>query len=66
MLNADELRVRLKKMSDQELLRFGTAVKYRAEANCENRSRQEFVIQLEEARAEWQRRMPDLPLNFSA
>lgn len=66
-LDPDELRVQLRNMSDQELLRFGTAAKFicYAEANCGRTPRRQFVIQVEEARAEWKRRMPDLPLNFS-
>lgn len=61
--DVDELRERLRGMSDQELLRFGTAAK----VECSNNSDppREVLLQLEEARVEWKRRMPDLPLNSS-
>jgi len=52
-INPDELRARLRKMTDEDLLRFGKA----ARLMCRDKSpRQVFVIQLEEARAEWRRR----------
>src|ERR1700676_2454790 len=56
----DELRVRLAKMSDVELLRFGNAAEYMCslKANFNKPPGQPFVIQLEEARAEWHRRYP--------
>jgi cold shock CspA family protein len=61
------LRTRLRKMSDQELLRFGQAAKFMClpEANFGKPPRQVFVIQLEEAREEWKRRNPGLPLSES-
>jgi hypothetical protein len=45
-------------MSDQELRRYGLAAKSMCspEANFDNPPRQTFVIQLAEARAEWDRR----------
>jgi hypothetical protein len=49
----NELRTRLRKMSDEDLLRFGKAARFM----CSDKSpRQAFVVQLEEARAEWLRR----------
>jgi hypothetical protein len=56
-LNVDELRTRLRKISDEELRKFGKAARYMVSptANMGNRCRA-FVLQLEEARAEWRRR----------
>jgi hypothetical protein len=64
--DSSELRERLRKMSDQELLRFGTAAKFMcsSQTNFGKPSREAFVT-LDEARAEWKRRKPDLPLNTS-
>jgi hypothetical protein len=60
--NVYQLRHRLKKMSESELLRFGQAAKF----VCRDRNPPEaFLIQLREARAEWRRRHPKLPLNAS-
>ena len=57
-IDLDELRSRLRKMTDQDLLRFGKAARFM----CRDKSpRQVFVIQLEEARAEWRRRHPKSP-----
>jgi hypothetical protein len=54
-IDLEELRRRLRKMSDEELMRFGKA----GRSLCRDKSpRQVFVIQLEEARAEWRRRHP--------
>ena len=51
----DELRTRLRKMSDEDLLRFGKAARFM----CRDKSpREVFVIQLEEARSEWRQRYP--------
>ena len=56
--NVDELRTRLRKMSDKELREFGQAAKYMVspKANMGKRPLPDFVLQLEEARAEWRRR----------
>jgi hypothetical protein len=52
-IDLDELRTRLRKMTDEDLLRFGKAARF----ICRDKSaRQAFVVQLEEARAEWRRR----------
>ena len=57
-VNREELRSRLRRMTDNELRRFGRAARNMCppEANRGNMPREEFVIQLEEARAEWKRR----------
>jgi len=59
-----ELRERLRKMSDAELLRFGKAAKYMCspQATLGQPPRDSFVLQLEEAKEEWKRRNPALPL----
>jgi hypothetical protein len=57
-VDVEELRTRLQRMSDTELLRFGTAARNMCSpaANLGKSPREAFVIQLEEARTEWQRR----------
>ena len=66
-LNLEALRTRLQKMKDAELLRFGRAAKSMCRPNAYfgQAPRQVFVVQLEEARAEWKRRKPELPLSES-
>jgi hypothetical protein len=61
------LRTRLHKMSDQELLRFGLASKSicSPDASFGKPPQESFVIQLREARKEWNRRNPELPLRDS-
>jgi hypothetical protein len=63
-IDREGLRTRLRKMSDQELLRYGRAAKSMCspDAYFGQAPRQTFVIQLEEAKAEWRRRNPNLPL----
>ena len=52
----DELRTRLRKMSDAALRRFGEAARFL----CRDKNpRRIFVVQLEEARTEWRRRHPN-------
>lgn len=53
-----DLRGRLQKMNDAELLAFSRTARYMLSprANFGRPPRQSFVIQLEEARAEWRRR----------
>ena len=65
--NVEEVRLRLRKMNDAELLRFGQAAKYMCTpyANLGQSPREEFVVQLREARAEWRRRFPKMPLSES-
>jgi hypothetical protein len=61
---AKRIRQRLCKMSDAELLRFGMVAKYMCsqEANPEHTSREDFVLQLNEAQREWNKRFSRLPL----
>jgi len=56
-INLDQLRDRLRKMTNAQLLEFGKAARYMCtpEANIGKPPREEFVIQLAEARAEWRR-----------
>jgi hypothetical protein len=55
----DALRTRLRKMSDEELREFGKAAQYMVSpgANMAKPPLPTFVLQLEEARAEWRRRV---------
>ena len=57
-IDVEELRARLRKMPDADLLRFGKAARNMCspEANLGKSPREAFVIQLEAARAECQRR----------
>ena len=52
------LRTRLRKMSDEELREFGKAARHMVSptANMRKPPLPAFVLQLEEARAEWRRR----------
>ena len=54
----EKLRERLRKMTDKELREFGEAAKYMVSprANMGKPPLPAFVLQLEEARAEWRRR----------
>jgi hypothetical protein len=61
-LNVEDLRARLRKMSDPELLRFGQAAKELCRPGNNNPN---FLLQLDEARVEWKRRHPRLPLSES-
>jgi hypothetical protein len=56
----EKLLERLQKMTDAQLLEFGRAARHLCspEANFGKPPREVFVIQLEEARAEWRRRHP--------
>jgi hypothetical protein len=63
--NLDELRVRLRKMSDPELLRYGKAARFMSAGDWGKPPRQSFVIQLRECREEWKRRHPKPPLESS-
>jgi hypothetical protein len=58
--NLDALRTRLRDMSEDELLQFGKAARVMCsrEANRHEAPREVFVIQLQEARAEFRRRHP--------
>jgi hypothetical protein len=54
----DQLRTRLRRMSDPDLPRFGEAAAYMCskKANLGHPPRETFVVQLQEARMEWKRR----------
>jgi hypothetical protein len=64
-LDVDALRTRFKKMSDEELREFGKAARYMVSptANMGKSPLPAFVLQLEEARAEWRRRHPPARTN---
>jgi hypothetical protein len=57
-LDVDGLRPRLRKMSDEDLRKFGKAARCMISptANMGKPPLPTFVLQLEEARAEWRRR----------
>jgi len=59
-VDVEDLRERLPKMTDAELLRFGKDNRYMCSpyANLGKPPLDAFVIQLREARAEWRRRHP--------
>jgi hypothetical protein len=63
----EEIRQRLQKMSDEELLRYGQGCKYMCSTKVHfgKPPLEIWTSQLEEARAEWRRRHPKLPLNES-
>jgi hypothetical protein len=56
----ENLRKRLQRMSDKELIRYGKACRelLTPQANLGRPPREVFVIQLQEARQEWRRRHP--------
>jgi hypothetical protein len=57
-VDVDELRERLRRMTDVQLLTFGKAARYMCtpKANLGRPPLEPFVIQLREARDEWRRR----------
>jgi hypothetical protein len=59
-VDVEELRERLRKMSDEQLRPFGRAARFMCSpaANRGKPPRECFVIQLEEAKTEWRRRNP--------
>jgi hypothetical protein len=65
--NAAEIRERVRKMSDEELLRYGAVCKSMCspETNLDKPSLDTWTGQLQEARAEWLKRHPELPLSES-
>jgi len=65
--NVGEIRERVRKMSDEELLRYATLCKSMCspETNLDKPSLDAWTIQLHEARAEWRKRHPELPLSES-
>jgi hypothetical protein len=58
--DADDLRARLRKMTDEKLREFGEAARYMCtpKANLGKPPLPVYVLQLEEATAEWRRRHP--------
>jgi len=58
-MDREKLRQHLRKMSNEELRKFGTAAAYMCseKANLGKPPSEDFVIQLEEAQQEWKRRM---------
>jgi len=60
LVDLDALRTRRRKMSDADLVKFGQTARYMCspKANMGKPPRPEFVLQLNEARAEWVRRHP--------
>jgi hypothetical protein len=64
---AAEIRERVRKMSDEELLRYGAICKSMRspETNLDKPSLDAWTVQLQEARAEWRKRHPELPLSES-
>ena len=59
--NVEQLRVRLNRMSDVALARFGRSARYMCspEASLGKPPRKAFLIQLAEAAAEWRRRQSE-------
>jgi hypothetical protein len=60
VFNVEELRTRLHVMPDEKLRQFGEAARYMCtpEANSQKSPMPIYVLQLEEATAEWRRRHP--------
>jgi hypothetical protein len=57
-IDLEQLRARLRKMTDEELRRFGRAARFMCSprANLGKPPRGVFMVQLAEAKAEWQNR----------
>jgi hypothetical protein len=66
-INIEDLRERLCGMTDDELLRFGWIARYACspDIQADGRDHEASVLQLHEAREEWNRRNPRLPLRES-
>jgi hypothetical protein len=64
-LEIARLRDRLRQLSDNELLRFGLIAKYSCQADGLQGERESSLRDLQEAREEWNRRKPRLPLRGS-
>jgi hypothetical protein len=64
---AGEISERVRKMSDEELLRYGAVCKSMCspETSLDKPSLDAWTVQLQEARAEWRKRHPELPLSES-
>jgi hypothetical protein len=65
--NPEDLRKRLRGMSNPELLLFGVTTKCRCflETGADQSPPEEVLVQLTEARKEWKTRNPSLPLSES-
>ena len=63
----ENARVPISRMSNSELLRFGMHAKFRCSQgeSTKDPERMDLAGQLNEARAEWNRRYPGLPLRDS-
>jgi hypothetical protein len=64
-LGLERLRKYLFQMSDGELLRFGQVAKYTSGNDTAVEGRESSLVRLREARVEWNRRRPGLPLRGS-
>lgn len=60
----EQIRERIHKMSDSDLLRYGQVSRFMADPK-NNQGNPAFQVQLDEARCEWRRRHPELPLSES-
>ena len=64
--NIEQIRARLRRMSDHELRKFGRAASDMADPKKNfGTPNPAFAVQLAEARAEWTRRHPKPPLSKS-
>ena len=65
--NIERIREELRKMSDAELLRHGQGLRHMcsAKVNFGKPPLEAWATQLNEARAEWRRRHPKIPLSDS-
>jgi hypothetical protein len=64
--NVEQIRERLRKMSDLELRKYGRVARNMADPKKNfGPPNPSFQIQLDEARLEWKRRHPKLPLSES-
>jgi hypothetical protein len=61
----DELRASLRKMSDLELRRFGQQASKLSNPKMNFGATEPYVVQLDEARAEWRRRHPKKSIGVS-
>jgi hypothetical protein len=63
----EDARISISSMSSSELLRFGVCAKFRCSqgSSPNDHAAADRVAQLDEARAEWNRRHPGLPLRDS-
>jgi hypothetical protein len=61
----EAIQKRIRKMSDEQLLRYGQAAKFMCSREANLGPRKTFVSQLREARDEWKRRHPAPPLKDS-